>query len=674
MRAGACAGLILPCNIGLFFAVLLLAGCGAKLSFNQLPTAKPVSAELHGKSMGGQQPVVGSTIQLYAAGSSGYGTGAQAMLTPAVTTDQNGGFSIPAGAYTCPSSSAEMYMVATGGDPGIGSDNPAIALMAALGPCGDLTPTTFVTINEVTTVGSVWPLAQFLGPGGEAGATAANTQGLANAFANVNNIVNIGGGTSPGPNAPQGATIPTAEINTLANILATCVNGSSSACSSLFAAATPPSGTAPANTLDAALNIARNAANNVATLYGLQIPTAPFQPTLNRPPKDWTLPVFYSGGFDFSSLDELVYPGSLAVDAMGNLWIANNCWTQQPCESVNALSNTGQLFFGSTFTGGSSLYAQGGIAIDIHGNVWYTDLSTPAGINGGNGNLVKLSASGQNLSGADGYFAGLSGPVGVTPDASGNIWIADASEDAISEFSNSGTPIESGAAWQGAGTPAFGAFDSNGNGWFADFNSGQAQPTGLPGRVTQIDPTDGLEYQIGIEGSVPIGIATDAIGFDLVGHVWLADEGPVQNYGKITELELTRNGGQSIVLSQQTYSPVGLISPRGIAIDGAGNVWVTNFGSTTIASSVMELQGATGANPGQLIGNYGAGQFAANGEIALDASGNVWVLNATLSTLSAPLARVHGEIAVPNEQGYVIQILGVAAPVQTPLIGSVKPI
>ena len=43
-----------------------------------------------------------------------------------------------------------------------GVNNPSIALMTALGPCGQLSSSTSITVNEVTTVGSIWPLAPYM--------------------------------------------------------------------------------------------------------------------------------------------------------------------------------------------------------------------------------------------------------------------------------------------------------------------------------------------------------------------------------------------------------------------------------------------------------------------------------------------------------------------------------
>jgi len=128
---------------------------------------------------------------------------------------RRGAFSIM-GLYTCPSASAQMYLVATGGDSGAGT-NSSLALMAALGSCGNLSLSTFVNIDEVTTVAAVYSLAPFTAtnsgtPGASVGTSSTNSQGLTQAFATANNLVNTASGLPSGASLPAGATIPSAEL------------------------------------------------------------------------------------------------------------------------------------------------------------------------------------------------------------------------------------------------------------------------------------------------------------------------------------------------------------------------------------------------------------------------------------------------------------------------------
>ena len=329
-------------------ALGLLAGCGA----NSLKQNAPLPM-LQGVVHGGQQPVVGANIALYAAGAGGYGSTNTTQLSSTVMSGAGGSFSIT-GLYTCPSASAQMYLVATGGDSGAGT-NSSLALMAGLGTCSNLSSSTFVDINEVTTVAAVYALAPFMAtnsgtPGTSIGTSSTNSQGLTQAFATANNLVNTTTGVPSGASLPSGATVPSAELYTLADILATCVNsnGSTGECSTLFADATPSGGSAPANTIDAIFDIAQNPGNNVSALYNLVNGTSPFQPLLGMTPNDWTLAINYSGS-------GLSGPTSLAVDASGDIWVVNTSG-----DSLSEFTNNGFAL------SGSSGYTEGGSAGQRH--------------------------------------------------------------------------------------------------------------------------------------------------------------------------------------------------------------------------------------------------------------------------------------------------------------------
>ncbi len=613
-----------PAIGSMLLLLILIAGCGGRGSIDSGQISTTAAAAIDGKTLGGQFPVTGAEIQLYAAGSTGYGVSAQPLLSPALTSDSNGDFTITASEYTCPSSTALTYIVATGGDPGLGSNNPFIALMAALGPCGQLSSIPYVVVNEATTVASVWALAPFLGPGAQVGTSSTNAQGLTNAFANVNNVVDITKGTSPGPSAPTGAQLPMAKIYTLANVLASCINSSgSTACNALFTAAKPPSGAQPTDTLGAALDIARNPSNNVATLFALPTPQPPFQPSLSAAPNDWTIALTFNGG-------GLNLPASIAIDALGNVWAANYCGSNSPCSSVTELSSSGQPLSSSNGFADDSLWESYGLAIDINGSIWVTNQQT----SGGNGSLAELSSSGQLVSSAF-SAGGIYFPVADATDTDGSIWTANQGDSTVSKISNTGNPISASGGW-GAGQvsgPSAVAIDANHYAWFANTNASS-------GSVTSVSPNGSTVTEIVSGGNAPVGIATDQIAG---GHVWIA------NYftSSISELEIGNGGTATVVFSG--YTGGGINHPNGIAVDGSGNVWATNWDEKTLT----ELQGASGASPGQPVSP--ASGFGADANllkpygIALDASGNIWVSNFGSSTIT--------------------QFLGAATPVKTPLVG-----
>ena len=569
----------------------------------------------------GTQAVSGASVQLYAAGASGNGSQATSLLSPAVTTDASGKFNVPTN-YTCPSSSSLLYLVATGGNPGLtsGTNNAALTLMTALGTCGSVISGQSFQINEATTVGSIWALAPFMsaGAGAKLGASSTNAQGLANAFAKIGNLVNIATGAAPGMSLPTGATAPTTKLNTLANILSTCVgsSGTGGECGNLFAAVTPSGETQATNTLDAALLIAHNPGNNVSAIFAFAPATPPFQPALTAAPSDWLLPVSYTGG----GLDD---PAALAVDAAGNLWVGN----ASVAGGVAEFSSQGQALSPIGGVSGGGLTENFGLTIDNSGNVWVTDEGSSGSVNHGRGAITELSSSRAILSGTNGFLAaGINFPIAAASDPSGNIWIANYGNSTATLLSNAGTSL-SGTTGFGAGQltfPVAVAVDAGQNAWFAN-SSGTT--------VTRISE-DGTQINQFTCGSGPDGVAIDQQG-----NVWVA------NYYSDSVTELSSTGA---VISSG-YTGGGIYRPNGIAVDGQGNVWVVNH----LANTVSELQGAGGATPGTALSSPTGFGVAAGLNlpfgIAIDGSGSVWISN--------------------GGDDSVVEFVGAAAPVKTPLLG-----
>jgi hypothetical protein len=295
---------ILGC-ISLLVALTILSGCG--LGSSSPSISQPAAVKATGSVHGGQQPVTGATIQLWAVGTTGFGSAATPLISATVTTSDgtgatnsnsnagNSGNTLPAGqftlnftnAYTCPSAGTLVYMTATGGNPGLGGsvNNSAIVMLTALGQCGSLSSSTFISLNEVTTAGTVEALAPFLSAGGSIGSPSdsVSLQAIANAFAAVNKIVNTSTGAALG-GFPK--------LNTLANAMVQCVNSTgptSSNCVTLFADATPSGGTTPTTVLGALLNIALNPTLNGTAIYNLSTPNAPFQPASTGAPAVWNI-------------------------------------------------------------------------------------------------------------------------------------------------------------------------------------------------------------------------------------------------------------------------------------------------------------------------------------------------------------------------------------------------
>ena len=640
---------------------LLTALCASILgcSANVPSTSTLTGGQMRGNVHGGQQPVSGATIQLYAAGTTGYGSSATPLLASALVTDATGSFTIPSG-YTCPSATSQLYIVATGGNPGLapGTNNAALALMAALGPCslhgGQLTldPSSFITINEVTTVASVYALSAFMdGNATHVGTSGTNTVGLANSFALVNNLVNTTIGAALSVTPAGNGTVPQATINTLANIVASCVNsdGTGTACTALAVAATPSGGAPPTNTIQGTYNVARNPANNVSALFALESATPPFQPTLSTAPNDWVLGVTYTTGGS-------PVPG-IAIDASGDVWFPSSVFGGP--FSVVELSNSGTVLSGANGYSVGGLTNPAAIAIDPAGNAWVA----------GTGEVAKLSNSGLLLSGANGFTGGgLSTPVGIAVDGQGNAWVADFGSNSTIKLDNNGNILSGSSGFQTgrSGSPTGIGIDRTGNAWV-----GNSDPT-----VTEY--SNGGTLLSGSSGFSVSGVQTFTVAFDPGGNVWLNSQ--LNNtipFGKLNSsgVQLSPAAGYTNCVSQAL--PGNLLknclwwNPDAFAVDGAGNVWNEFVWETVvngrdpnpmISGAVAEmsntgatLSGINGFTGGTALGVLsplvGPGNGATARSIAIDGGGDVWLL------LTA---------------GTVAEFVGAATPVVTPFSLGVK--
>jgi streptogramin lyase len=618
----------LPLLIMLYLCAGVIAGCGGTITRS---TSAATGVTLHGTVLGGQQPVTGAMVYLYAAGSAGYGSASTSLLNTSisgvikgsngngyVTTDSSGSFNITDD-WSCANGTDQVYILALEGNPGLanGTNNSALALMAALGTCSSLISTyPSIVIDEVTTVASVWALRPFMIDVTHIGTSGTNVAGLSNAFAQVPNIVNIATGMTLTKTSAGNGTVPQSKINTLANILAPCVSstgGASTACGSLFSTTTPSGKTQAADTIAAALYIAQNPGHKVSALFSLSMASAPFQPQLSGAPNDWMLSVTLTGG-------GLNGPASLAVNGSGNLWVANYYGVASTFSPVGApLSTTGYT--------GSGLNENFGMAIDTSNNIWFANEQSTGGVNSNLGTITVLDASGQPLSGSSGYHAGgIYFPIGVTADPNGNMWIVNYGDSKVTLLSSSGASLSGTTGWGGTSLefPVALAVDSSHNAWVANQSANTITKISASGSTaTVITCCDGAS-----------GIATDQSN-----NVWVA------NYYGDSISEVSSSG----VVLLNGITGGGVLHPQGIAVDGAGTVWVANYRG----NSISEVGGASSASPGTFLSPAsGFGTDASLLEpygLALDASGNAWVSNYGNDT--------------------VTQFVGVATPIKTPFAG-----
>lgn len=614
----------------LFLPALLLSGCTDVPATTTSQTTAIHGAAITGKVHGGQSPIVGANVYLYAASTTGYGTASTSLLnsnvlvqTPAggqdgsgnyyVTTDSNGAFSIT-GDYTCPSQASQVYLYSVGGNAGSGA-NSGIALLAALGACpasGTLSPSLYVVVNEVSTIATAYALNTFQKAGNTTDVGSTNRtlalSNIANAFATVTNLEDLRTGQALATTPAGNGTVPQSEINTLANILAACVNSTgptSTQCTTLFNNA-KSGGVTTTNTAQAAVGMARIPGQDGTQLFNLQTANAPFQPSLNVVPGTFAIGINYTGG-------GLSNPYGGAIDASGNVWIVNSTGN-----SISEFTPLGAPISpaGTGYTGGG-LSGPYGMAIDSSGNVWVTNFSSGTG-----DSISKFSSSGVAISGSSGYTGGgLSGPNLLAIDKSGNVWVANHSANSVSEFNSSGGPVSGSGGYTGAGlnTPLGIAIDVSGNVWVANNGADSISELNSSG-----SPISGSSGYTGGGLTQPGDLHIDGLG-NVYASNFLANS-------------LSELGSTGVANGNSPFTLSGLNGPEGIAIDAANSVWVANSagdGITTILNN-----GSSGSTP---PGMQGGGLNAPFG-IGIDGGGNIWVTNSGDNSITEFVGRTFGVV------------------------------
>ena len=524
-----------------------------------------------------------------------------------------------------------MYVTASGGHIGAGAANAAINLASGLGACGSLPAS--VVVNEFTTAAAAYAFSGFA-PAAGSGAVAfqGKSPGLDQAFLTLTNLVAPSTGAFATRTFVTNQTAVQQLLDTVADAMAACdASSRAAACAQLFACAaanasfvstgqpcTGGTSTAATDTLNAALAITQNAglvsqntSGGVDGIFDLAGANSAFLPILAAAPNDYSLPLIFT--------TVSVNRGPLAVDASGHAWLLSkdpNPPSPPPAIaplSVIELDADGSLIspslHGWTAGGVSNIQSNDitNLAIDTTGNVW---------VGGTGSTIAELTSSGAGAPNAP--FSAGTGPddtTGVTIDTAGNAWFASGNTNpTVFEMSPTGSNLSTSAGFTAGNCPCNGiAADPSGNVWVASSGASQF--------LAEISPA-------GVQGSIfaPPGHATATfyqVASDAAGSLWITD----QHDHAVWEFTPssptfpstgTWGGPFGNVAAPQTY-------PKGIAIDGAGHKWVANQPQTLgVSASLTEFSadGSVNLSPGN---GLGWGTLGGAYSVAIDGSGNVWV-------------------------------------------------
>ncbi len=463
-----------------------------------------------------------------------------------------------------------------------------VRLVAIVGPRAVAS----ITINELTTVAAGFSLAQFT----RDGAIAGSSFGLRVAAGMNDNLVSTATGASSNVllSSPNGdETIALRSTRALANLLAACVEDAGSA-AALYQLTTPPGGAAPADTLQAIVNIALQPASAVGAIYQASKRVERYLPALEAAPDAWTIAVKVND----SGSETIPFggPGNIVFDRDGYAWITNNVvqGTTKSTTGIMVLKPDGRPADGalvtpaSPITGGGLLGPGFGIDIDPRGTIWVGSFGwgrvnpSPTG----NGSVSQFDPLGRPISPPGGYQGGTERAQGTVSDQQGNIWICSFENNRVVVFPD-GDP--SRALWyqdHDKSRPFDIAIAGDGGAWVT--NSGGLAPRSKSSVAKYALQGGAVAQQFCVE----LGHSLKGLSLDSAGNAWIASGGDDCVY-------LLDPSGKQL----GKFAGGGITSPWSATVDGDDDVWVANFGPMELGhvysnAGITKLAGCRRSNPG----------------------------------------------------------------------------
>jgi len=256
---------------------------------------------------------------------------------------------------------------------------------------------------------------------------------------------------------------------------------------------------------------------------------------------------------------------------------------------------------GSTDATGSAarFNAPSGVSVDTAGNVFVAD--------GSNHTIRKVTSAGvvTTLAGtagssgstdATGSAARFNSPFGVSVDTAGNVFVGDSGNHTIRKVTSAGVVTTlagtAGSAGSADGTGSAARFDfpiavsvdTAGNVFVADSSNHTIRKVTSAGVVTTLAGAAGFSGSTDATGSAARFYYPYGIFVDTAGNVFVGDSGnktirKVTSAGVVTTLAGTAGSSGS---TDGTGSAARFNSPRGVAVDTAGNVFVADSSNHTI--------------------------------------------------------------------------------------------
>lgn len=336
------------------------------------------------------------------------------------------------------------------------------------------------------------------------------------------------------------------------------------------------------------------------------------------------------------------------------VWLAGSLAASAQSTITNFAGLAGNA--GSTDGAGSSarFNSPTGVAVDSSGNVYVvesvnntlrvitavSDVTTLAGTAGTVGSTDSTNSA-----------ARFKTPSSVAVDTSGNIYIADYGNHTIRKVTSTGTVTTfaglagSPGTADGTGTaarfnsPAGVAVDSSGNVYVADAANCCIRKITPGGGVTTLAGTAGTFGTTDGTGAaarffLPFGVAVDSSGSVYVADTYNQTIRKVTAGGVVTTFAGTAGSPGS---TDGTGTAALFRSPRSVAVDSSGNVFVADYDNDVIrkissAGVVLTLAGSAGVK-GSTDADGAAARFRGPSGIAVDIAGNIYIADSGNHTI-----------------------------------------
>jgi hypothetical protein len=364
----------------------------------------------------------------------------------------------------------------------------------------------------------------------------------------------------------------------------------------------------------------------------------------------------YSGDGGAATNASLNEPAGVAMDALGNFFIADeNNERIRKVDTNGIITTVAGGVFGYSGNGGpatnAGLATPCDVAVDAVGNLFIADFGNyvirKVDINGIISTVAGIGESfGYSGDGGLATAAKMGSPNSVTVDASGNLFITDVYNNRIRKVATNGiitTVAGNGSAsYSGDGghatnaslnAPSWVALDRFGNLWIADTGNERIRMVGTNGIINTVagDGTEGFSGDGGAATNASLG-DPDGLELDPSGNLFIADwlnnrVRQVDTNGIIRTVAGSGAGGYAG--ENVPATDASLWSPYGVAVDVFGNIFIADEDNNRVrkvdTDGIITTVAGNGSNGYSGDGGQATNASVSPVDVAVDASGNIFI-------------------------------------------------